>query len=176
MKRTFGWLGLTTAAVLICLEGASVAADNRPSRSNDSVPTLELLAQRRLPRRPLENEGVIRVPIRDRVSGIPVIAVTLNGNRTFPILVDTGATFTTITPEMARAARFKQEDIVKIRVGSGDVIDMPRGRVSSLRVGKAELNNFTVVVGSTPLLGQNFFGDYNVTIGENFVVFRPRRR
>jgi hypothetical protein len=77
---------------------------------------------------------------------------------------------------MARAARFKQEDIVKIKVGSGDVIDMPRGRVSSLRVGKAELNDFTVVVGSTPLLGQNFFGDYNVTIGENFVVFRPRRR
>jgi hypothetical protein len=35
---------------------------------------------------------------------------------------------------------------------------------TSIRAGEAESNNLTVLVGSTPLLGQNFFSDYNVTI------------
>jgi aspartyl protease family protein len=122
------------------------------------------------------NQRVFRVPIRDRRGGIPVIDVTLNDQQTFPMLVDTGASITTITPQMARAIRFRAQGSERVRVGSGEVIEMPRGRISSLRAGEAESNNLTVLVGSTPLLGQNFFSDYNVTIAQDFIVFRRRVR
>ena len=173
MKRTFGWLGITTAALAIYLGAPSLAANNQQSLRTDSVPTVDLLAQRGVysgsPR-------IIRVPIEGRTGGIPVIAVTLNGQKTFPMMVDTGASLTIITPQMARAIGFRQEGSEKIRVANGDIVDMPRGRISSIRVGDAEIRNFTVLVGSAPLLGQNFFSEYNVTVAQNFVVFRQRAR
>ena len=175
MKLTFKWLGITTAALLICLEAVSVEARTQQSLKTDSVPNLELLAQRS-PRQLLMNQRVFRVPIRDRRGGIPVIDVTLNDQQTFPMLVDTGASITTITPQMARAIRFRAQGSERVRVGSGEVIEMPRGRISSLRAGEAQSNNLTVLVGSTPLLGQNFFSDYNVTIAQDFIVFRRRVR
>jgi predicted aspartyl protease len=173
MKRTFGWLGITTAALAIYLGAPSLAANNQQSLRTDSVPTVDLLAQRGVysgsPR-------IIRVPIEGRTGGIPIIAVTLNGQRTFPMMVDTGASLTIITPQMARAIGFRQEGSEKIRVANGDIEEMPRGRISSIRVGDAEMRNFTVLVGSAPLLGQNFFSEYNVTVAQNFVVFRQRAR
>jgi aspartyl protease family protein len=173
MKRTFGWLGITTAALAIYLGAPSLAANNQQSLRTDSVPTVDLLAQRGVysgsPR-------IIRVPIEGRTGGIPVIAVTLNGQKTFPMMVDTGASLTIITPQMARAIGFRQEGSEKIRVANGDIVDMPRGRISSIRVGDAEIRNFTVLVGSAPLLGQNFFSEYTVAVGQNAVIFRQRAR
>ncbi len=173
MKRTFGWLGITTAALAIYLGAPSLAANNQQSLRTDSVPTVDLLAQRGVysgsPR-------IIRVPIEGRTGGIPVIAVTLNGQKTFPMMVDTGASLTIITPQMARAIGFRQEGAEKIRVANGDIVDMPRGRISSIRVGDAEIRNFTVLVGSAPLLGQNFFSEYTVAVGQNAVIFRQRGR
>ncbi len=175
MKPTFGWLCLTTATLLIGLESVSFAADHQPIQRTDSVPSIDLVAQRRLERRLDRAQQGFRVPIHGRVAGIPVIPVTL-GNRTFPILVDTGATVTTITPEMAKAAGFRREGMVKVTLGNGDVVEMPKGRISSIAIVDTVINKFKVIVGSTPLLGQNFFGGYNVTIGQNAVVFRERRR
>jgi aspartyl protease family protein len=173
MKRTFGWLGITTAALAIYLGAPSLAANNQQSLRTDCVPTVDLLAQRGVysgsPR-------IIRVPIEGRTGGIPVIAVTLNGQKTFPMMVDTGASLTIITPQMARAIGFRQEGSEKIRVANGDIVDMPRGRISSIRVGDAEIRNFTVLVGSAPLLGQNFFSEYTVAVGQNAVIFRQRGR
>ena len=176
MKRTFGWLGITTAALSIYLGAPSLAANNQPSLKTESVPSVDLLAQNRRPGAYLESPRIIRVPIEGRNGGIPIIAVTLNGQRTFPMMVDTGASLTIITPQMARAIGFRQEGSEKIRVGNGDVVDMPRGRISSIRVGDAEIRNFTVLVGSAPLLGQNFFSEYNVTVAQNAVIFRQRAR
>src|SRR5919199_516082 len=178
MKRTFGWLGITTAALAIYLGAPSVAANNQQSLRTDSVPTVDLLAQNRRPGGGgySGTTQTFRVPIEGRTGGIPIIAVTLNGQRTFPMMVDTGASLTIITPQMARAIGFRQEGSEKIRVGNGDVVDMPRGRISSIRVGDAEIRNFTVLVGSAPLLGQNFFSEYNVTVAQNAVIFRQRAR
>lgn len=170
MKLMFRWLAVTTAALVVCLESTGVEARTPQTLNTNSVPSVDLLAQaRRFPR-------AFRVPIRGRRGGIPIVEVTLNGEQTFPMLVDTGASITTITPEMARAIRFRRQGTVRVRVGSGEVVEMPRGSLSSINVGEAEGNDVTVLVGSVPLLGQNFFSDYNVTIAENFVVLRPKRR
>lgn len=177
MQHMYKCLGITTAALLICLEAVSVDARTQQSLRIDSVPNLNQLAQSRRPfQRPLRNQDVIRVPILERRSGIPIIAVTLNGDRTFPMLVDTGASITIITPAMARAIDFRPQGKEKIRIANGDVIEMPRGQLSSINAGAAEGSDVTVLVGNAPLLGQNFFRDYNVTIAENFVVFRRKLR
>ena len=177
MKRTFGWLGITTAALAIYLGAPSLAANNQQSLTTDSVPTVDLLAQNRSPGGVYSGTTrTFRVPIEGRTGGIPVIAVTLNGQKTFPMMVDTGASLTIITPQMARAIGFRQEGAEKIRVANGDIVDMPRGRISSIRVGDAEIRNFTVLVGSAPLLGQNFFSEYTVAVGQNAVIFRQRGR
>lgn len=173
MKQTFGWLGITTAAMFIYLESASVAAINQQNLNTHSVPSVELLAQRRPFRRNFGAQDVIRVPILERVGGIPVIAVTLNGRQTFPMMIDTGASLTVITEEMADAINFREQGKEAIIFGNGQVQELPKGNVPSIHVGDAVMDDFTVLVGSAPLLGQNFFSDYNVTIRENFIFFRP---
>lgn len=177
MQHISKWLGITTAALLICLEAVSVDARTQQSLRTDSVLNLNQLAQARRPfRRPLRNQDVIRVPILERRGGIPIVGVTLNNDRTFPMLVDTGASITIITPTMARAVDFRPQGKEKIRIASGDVIEMPRGSLSSMNVGDAQSSDVTVLVGSAPLLGQNFFKEYNVTIAEKFIVFRRKLR
>ena len=177
MKRAFKWLGITTATLLICLEAASVKAHTQQSLRANSVPNVELLAQiGQFPRRRLGNQRLFRVPIQGRSGGIPVIAVTLNGEHTFPMLVDTGASITTITPKMAQLIGLSPQGKERVRVANGQVVEVPTGKISSINVGDAQLNEFTVMVANVPLLGQNFFSEYNVTVGKDFIVFRPRLR
>jgi len=174
MKLTFKSLSITTAILLICLEPSSVKA-GIPEIKTD-VPNLNLLAQMRRPGQNLNSPGAFRVPILARKGGIPVIAVTLDGQETFPMMVDTGASTTMITPEMARAIRFRPQGKERVRVASGQVLEVPVGRISSIRVGAATTNNVEVWVGSMPLLGQNFISQYNLIMGQDFVVFRPKLR
>ncbi len=176
MKNAFGWLGFTTiAAALVCIQGASVAADIQQSLNLNSLPNGELLAQQqRFPGRNNFGKG-FRVPILDRTGGIPIVAVTLNGEK-FPMLLDTGASMTMITEKMARASGFRQQGTERVRVADGRVKEVKKGNVSSIKVGEVEMNNFPVLIGEVPLLGQNFYGEYNVTIAQDFVVFRERVR
>jgi aspartyl protease family protein len=176
MKRTFGWVGITTVALCISLEAASVAAHNQPSVNIEALPTTNLLAQRRLPLRQLRNQQALRVPIQSRAGGVPVLAVTFNGGRSFPMLLDTGASVTTITPQMAKALRFKQEDTIKLTIANGQTVEVPFGTVPSMEIGGLVINDFQVAVTEAPLLGQNFHGHFNVIIGKDMVIFRPRPR
>ncbi|HEY9711182.1 MAG TPA: retropepsin-like aspartic protease [Oculatellaceae cyanobacterium] len=177
MKYTFKYLGITAATLLISLEAVSVDAHTQQSLKADSIPNVELLAQiGQFPRRTLGERRMFRVPIQGRSGGIPIVAVTLNGERTFPMLVDTGASITTITPAMARAVGVRPQGKVKVTLAGGQTMDMPRGRISSINVGDAQLNDFAVLIGEVPLLGQNFFSEYNVTVARDFIVFRQRLR
>jgi hypothetical protein len=63
-----------------------------------------------------------------------------------------------------------------VRVASGEVVEMPRGTISSIQVGGAKTSEVTVLVGSLPLLGQNFISEYNLMMGQDFIVFRPKLR
>lgn len=173
MKLTFKLLGMTTA-IFVCLESVSVKAST-PQISN--VPSINLLAQmRRFPRQPLNNLSAFRVPILGRKGGIPIVAVTLDGQETFPMLLDTGASVTMITPEMAQSIRFRPQGKERVRVASGQVLEVPTGRISSIQVGGVTTNNFEVVVGNMPLLGQNFISQYNLVVAQDFIVFRPKLR
>ena len=114
---------------------------------------------------------VFQTKIKRRQAGTPVIDVTFNGNQKFEMLLDTGATQTTITPEMATAIGVVPTGVEKASVASGDIVSFPTGRVNSIEVGGATLQDAMVSIGPTGLLGQNFFGGYDLTIKRDVVEF-----
>lgn len=120
------------------------------------------------------NPKVFQTKIKRRQSGVPVIDVTFNGNQKFEMLLDTGASRTMITQEMADALGVVSTSTEKAIVASGDVIDSPVGRVTSIKVSNATVKDATVFIGASPLLGQNFFGRYDVIIRKDVVEFHAQ--
>ncbi len=120
------------------------------------------------------NPKVFQAKIKRRDGGVPVIDVTFNGKQKFEMLLDTGASQTMITQEMANALGVVRAGTQKFSVASGDVIESPVGSVASIRVGTATVNEAQVSIGATPLLGQNFFGGYDVIIRRDVVEFHAQ--
>lgn len=122
---------------------------------------------------------VIRVPIKRREFGTLVIDVTLtnaNIKQTFEMMLDTGASGTAITQEMAARLKVESFAVAKVSTAAGGAL-IGVGCLDAVQVGGASLKN--VPVGIPPglsigLLGQDFFSRYDMTIKNNFVEFRVR--
>ncbi|MFB2938543.1 TIGR02281 family clan AA aspartic protease [Aerosakkonemataceae cyanobacterium BLCC-F154] len=122
---------------------------------------------------------VIRVPIKRREFGTLVIDVTLtnaNIKQTFEMMLDTGASGTAITQEMAARLKVESFAVAKVSTAAGGAL-IGVGCLDTVQVGGASLKN--VPVGIPPglsigLLGQDFFSRYDMTIKNNFVEFRVR--
>lgn len=120
--------------------------------------------------------GVYTVPIKYRRSGIPVIEVNFNDRYNFDMMLDTGASITAVTRDMAKTLRVKPEGSVRMQTPS-DTIYVPWSRVNSVKTGGIKSNRVEIVVSPTMdmgLLGQNFFGIYDITIREKVIEFRER--
>lgn len=121
--------------------------------------------------------GVFRSRIKRRQSGIPVIEVTFNQKHTVEMMVDTGASGTVLSPEVAKRLGVEVEGSIMADTPSQRGVRFPAGRVASVSAGGAVANNVVVIISpalSTGLLGQNFFGRYDVVIKENVVEFHDR--
>lgn len=118
---------------------------------------------------------VFKAKIKRRQGGVPVIDVTFNGKQKFEMLLDTGASQTMITQEMANSLGVVPSGTEKFSVASGEVIESPVGSVASIKVGNATVNEAMVSIGAVPLLGQNFFGGYDVIIRRDVVEFHAQR-
>lgn len=119
---------------------------------------------------------VFQVRIKRREARIPVIDVKFNGNQTFEMLFDTGASGIDITPQMAAALRIQPEGTAVAQTAGG-TIEIPIGRVNSVEVGGITVNNQQVTINpylDIGLLGHSFFGNYDVTIKENVIEFKHR--
>lgn len=123
-------------------------------------------------------KNVFQARIKRRDYGTPVIDVVFNGNQTFEMIVDTGATSTLITPRMAEALRVDPVGKVKVSTASAANIEFPVGYVNSVEVDGAVIKRVLVIVGGPEqeigLLGHDFFGDYDVTFKRDMVEFRYR--
>ncbi|NET38872.1 MAG: aspartyl protease [Cyanothece sp. SIO1E1] len=118
----------------------------------------------------------LSIPIKRRVSNVPVIEVTFNGKRTFDMAVDTGATGIIINPDMAAAIGLTPEGKIKVSTANG-IIDIPTGRVSSVAAGGLVVNDLTVAVSPAldiGLLGHEFYQGYDITIKQDVVEFNRR--
>ncbi len=122
--------------------------------------------------------GVFQAAIK-RHGGTPVVAVTFNGGAQFEMIVDTGASGTVITQQMASALGIVPVGRTRANTASDRNVEFAIGNVDSMEVGGAVVNNVPVAIAPTAnldmgLLGQDFFSNYDVTIKRDVVEFRPR--
>jgi aspartyl protease family protein len=95
------------------------------------------------------------------------------------MLVDTGASGTVLTQQVAAALGITPIGKMKANTPSDKGVEMFVGRIASIEVAGAVVKNTLVAVApalDTGLLGENFFKLYDVTVKENVVEFRPRQR
>ena len=121
--------------------------------------------------------GVHVVPIKSRRSGIPVIDVKFNNRYIFEMMLDTGASDVVITQAMAQKLKVNHTQTVWVSTPSSERFKMPAGYVYSVGVGKLTKKNRFVITSPSMdmgLLGQSFFGSYDITIKSDVVEFRER--
>ncbi len=126
------------------------------------------------------SSGVSQVAIKARHGGTPVVDVTFNGSTQFEMIVDTGASGTVITQQMAAVLGVVPTGKATANTASDRNVEFSIGNVNSIEVGGAVINNVAVAIAPTTanldlgLLGQDFFSNYDVTIKRDVVEFRPR--
>lgn len=129
------------------------------------------------PASPSANQKVFQAKIKRRAAGTPVIDVVFNGNKTFEMIVDTGASGTLITQRMAVALGVRPVRTGRAGIADGSVVEFPIGLVRSIRVGGAAIQNVEVAIAKQMqigLLGHDFFGNYDVKIKKDVVEFYVR--
>jgi predicted aspartyl protease len=123
------------------------------------------------------NQKVFQAKIKRRDAGTPVIDVVFNGNKTFEMIVDTGASGTLITQRMASLLGVRPVRTVRAGIADGSVVEFPMGIVRSIGVGGAAIQNVEVAIAKQMqigLLGHDFFGNYDVKIKKDVVEFYVR--
>ncbi len=120
--------------------------------------------------------GVFTVPIKRRDAGIPVVDVTFNGRHTFEMLFDTGASGITISTDMADAMGLEAQAGAFSQTAGG-VVPIGLSTVSSVKAGELTSSNLQVAINPTlpiGLLGQTFYGHYDVVIKQDTIELRTR--
>lgn len=126
---------------------------------------------------PAKKSDAYIVPIKSRRSGIPVIDVKFNNKYIFEMMLDTGASGIVITQKMAQKLKVRQTESVWVSTPSSNYFKMPAGYVYSVGVAGLKQNNTFVITSPSldmGLLGQSFFGNYDITIKSDTVEFSPR--
>ncbi|MEB3217179.1 MAG: retroviral-like aspartic protease family protein [Nostocales cyanobacterium 94392] len=121
---------------------------------------------------------VFTSPIKRRIGGTPIIDVTFNGQQQFEMIVDTGASGTVITQQMASLLGVSTIGKAKANTASAQSVEFPIGYVDSIEAGGVKIKKVPVAIAGSELenglLGHDFFGNYDITIKSNVVEFRPR--
>lgn len=117
-----------------------------------------------------QSDGLVaRIPIIDRLGGIPVVPVTLVGNRgtqETSMLFDTGASGTLITQAMAQAVGVVVVGTATVTVADGRQVQVPIGYLDTLQVGGLVVRDLVVGIGGdVGLLGQDVYGQYGYSVG-----------
>ncbi len=122
----------------------------------------------------------IRVPIKYLISGVPVIEVQFDGQYTFDMILDTGASQTLISSKIAMILGVEITGYSWGNLADGRSVRMGTGQVRSIGVGKTEagiLHEVQVSIGDGEidgLLGQNFLTHYNLRMMSDAIEFHPK--
>lgn len=117
------------------------------------------------------------VPIKERISGIPLVEVKINDNREFDMLFDTGASRTLLSGTAASTLSLQVVSKSYAKIADGSVVEFPVVHVNSLEVDNRIKRNFKAAVAPNMpvgLLGQDFFEGYDVTVKQNAIEFQRR--
>lgn len=145
--------------------------------SGESIPLSGVCEGTSAPRSRRATPGMFQAQITRRLGGIPVIEVMFNDQHSFEMIVDTGASGTLITQEMAKRLQVEPVDSVTSVVADGSKVTFDLGYVKSIAVNGAVVRDIPVAIAprmAIGLLGHDFFGNYDVQIKQDVVEFRPR--
>jgi predicted aspartyl protease len=126
---------------------------------------------------PQPEKRIFRVPIKRRLGRTPVIDVTFNNKKTVEMILDTGANNTLITMGTANALQLKTTGVMTAQIADGSQIEFPISTVQLMAAGGAGVQNIEVAIAPKApigLLGNDFFGHYDIKILETTVEFHPR--
>ncbi|MGB7519564.1 MAG: retropepsin-like aspartic protease [Spirulinaceae cyanobacterium] len=123
------------------------------------------------------NPKFFSIPIKAKSQGIPIVAVTFNGSKTFDMLFDTGATNTLITQSIAQALELRAISSSNIIIANGSIVSMPVMQLESMATdGRVKTNVRVAMAESMPigLLGQDFYAGYDINIKTGVIEFTRR--
>jgi aspartyl protease family protein len=118
--------------------------------------------------------------IKRRSGGVPVIDVVFNQRKTFEMMVDSGASITTITRPMAKALGLGTAQVVDymtFKTANG-LTQMPIVYLNSVSVGGLTKTQIPVAIAGADmeigLLGQDFLLRYDVSLRGSRIEFHDR--
>ncbi len=114
----------------------------------------------------------VQVPITRRLHGTPVVQVTFNDVRTYEMILDTGASRTLITRQMANELGVVPTDKMIAATASASEVSFDIGQTDSISIGTVRLRDAKVSIGdfvNIGLLGNDFLKGYDVTIRDRTV-------
>ncbi|MCM1982636.1 retropepsin-like aspartic protease family protein [Lyngbya confervoides] len=121
-----------------------------------------------------------QVPIKRRENGVIVIDATFNGRQSYDMLLDSGASVTVITQDMARDLGIRAENVVQTATFStaNGYTRLPIVYLQSVDVGGLVLRQVPVAIAGQELrmglLGQDFLQQYDVILKRDRVEFLRR--
>lgn len=119
------------------------------------------------------------VPLLVQNSGSLVVPTVLDGHVMGTFIVDTGATYTVITPRMAKKLNVNiTKDTPKISIVTANgIVKAPKVTVDSVTIGDVTVDNVEVIVKDLGgdillggLLGMNFFRNMDLTVKRDKLV------
>ncbi|MEM9946103.1 MAG: retropepsin-like aspartic protease [Cyanobacteria bacterium P01_D01_bin.36] len=116
---------------------------------------------------PLSSANSTQVPIVRRLHGTPIVRVTFNNSRTYEMILDTGASRTLITRQMAQDLGVVTTERMVAATASQAEVSFDIGQVDTISMGDIVLENARVSIGdavNVGLLGNDFLRGYDVTI------------
>jgi len=120
---------------------------------------------------------VAQIPIVARRGGIPVVPVSLQGQRgqqQVTMLFDTGASGTLITRQMADAIGVTIVGEATVTIADGSRVKLPLGYVNAIEVGGLRKEGMVVAIGGdVGLLGQDIYGGYGISMGSDAIHLYP---
>lgn len=144
---------------------ASVQTNVRPSTAANSIAASATTSSG-------STAKVVQVPVIRRLNGTPVIRVTFNGERSYDMILDTGASRTLITRQMANELGVVAIEKMVAATASENKVTFDIGQLSSISIEEITLRDARVSIGDAiaiGLLGNDFLYGYDMTIRTNTV-------
>ncbi len=180
MKYTvFSLISLTSLAIALPLTVLAQDTCFLQGANGQSI-NLSSLCGNPTPKTPQKTapKDVYQIPIKRRVGRIPTVEVLVNGKHKVEMLFDTGASVIVLNQEVAQAIGIPLKPETVKTYTAGGIVENNVGYVASMQAGGLTLNNLEVSInpnlGLPGLLGQSFFGDYDVTIKKSMIELRHR--
>ncbi len=116
----------------------------------------------------------VSVPIIRRLHGTPIVQVTFSGAKSYEMILDTGASRTLITRQMANELGVVTTERIVAATASEAEVVFEIGQVRSISIGEVAIQDVKVGIGdsvSIGLLGNDFLHGYDIAIrsSENVV-------